>query len=222
MSRRLARWSAGSGVLFVALWIVGLSLSSSPDSNKSDAKILAHYADSGNRHNDIAAFFLVLAASLVFIWFLTGLRERLARIEGGPGKATTAAFSAGIAALVLWLIGVAFFVAPSAAITDTSKFKLDPNTYRILNDLGYGLWFSGTTIVGITVAVSSLLLMRAGILPKWVAWLSFVAAATMLVAFFFIPFIIFLGWVLVLSIVFMWREARPAAAEPPPTPAPAS
>jgi hypothetical protein len=222
MSKRLARWSPISGVLFVALWVVGLALLSTPDSNKSDAKILAHYANSSHRHKDIASFFLVLAASLVFIWFLTSLRDRLARVEGGFGKATTAAFSAGIAAAVLWLIGVGFFCAPSFAITDTSKFKLDPNTYRIVNDLGYGIWFSGTTIAGITVAVSSLLLMRAGVLPKWIAWLSFVAAATTLVAFFFIPFIIFLGSVLVLSIVFMWREARPTAAESPPTPAPAS
>jgi hypothetical protein len=216
MGTRLARWSPISGILFVALWVVGLVLISSPDSNKSDTKIIAHYADSGQRHQDIAAFFLVLAATLLFFWFLSSLRNRLSLAEGGPGQRTAAAFGAGLVASALWLIGVALFVAPSGAREDTSKFVLDPNTYRILNDLGYGIWFSGTTIAGITIAVSSFLLMRAGVLPKWVAWLSFVAAATTLVAFFFIPFIIFLGWVLVLSLIFLWRELRPPAATAPP------
>jgi hypothetical protein len=30
--------------------------------------------------------------------------------------------------------------------------------------------------------------------PKWLAWLSFVVALTMLVAFVFVPFLIVLGW----------------------------
>jgi hypothetical protein len=45
-----------------------------------------------------------------------------------------------------------------------------------------------------------------GVVPKWLAWLGFIVAATMLVAFFFIPFLIFLGWVLVVSAVLIWRE----------------
>jgi Domain of unknown function (DUF4386) len=209
---RFARWSPVSGVLFVALWVIGLSLTGGPDSSATDAKILAHYADSGNRRNDFVAFFLVLAASLVSVWFLSVLRERLAKAEGGPGRMTAAAFGAGLVSTALWMIGIAFFVAPSGAVSDTSKFTLDPNTYRILNDLGYGIWFSGTTIAAVTVVMTALLSLRAGFLPRWMAWLSFVVAATMLVAFFFIPFIIFLGWVLVVSAIFLWRELRPADA----------
>jgi hypothetical protein len=212
---RWARWSPVSGILFVALWVVGLALISGPDSNASDAKILAHYADSGNRRDDIIAFFLVLAASLVAVWFLVGLRERLARAEGGVGRASAAAFGAGLVSIALWLIGMAMFAAPSGTRVDTDKFVLDPNTYRILNDLGYTVWFSGTTIAGVTVAVTAFVGLRAGFLPKWIAWLSFVAAATMLVAFFFVPFIIYLGWVLVISLIFLWREVRTV----PPVPA---
>jgi len=56
---------------------------------------------------------------------------------------------------------------------------LDPNTYRILNDLGYGMWFSGTTVAGVIVLSTALLSLKAGILPKWLTWLSFVVAGTM-------------------------------------------
>ena len=53
--------------------------------------------------------------------------------------------------------------------------------------------------------------LRTGLLPKWIAWLSFPVALTMLVAFFFIPFLIMLGWILVVSATFMMRwEAPPA------------
>jgi hypothetical protein len=207
-SSRWARWSPLSGVLFVALYMVGFALMSSPDTKDSDMKILAHYAKSGNRRDDVMAFLFVLAAALVFIWFLSLLRIRLARAEGGSGPWTTAAFGSGFASIALWLVGVGLFVAPSAARADTHAFVLDPNTYRILNDLGYGMWFSGTTIAGVIVLSTALLSLNAGVLPKWLTWLSFVVAATMLVSFFFFPFLIFMGWVLVVSVVWLIQSLR--------------
>jgi len=72
------------------------------------------------------------------------------------------------------------------------------------------MWFSGTTVAGVIVLSTALLSLKAGILPKWLTWLSFVVAATMLVSFFFFPFLIFMGWVLVVSVIFLWRELRPA------------
>ena len=36
----------------------------------------------------------------------------------------------------------------------------------------------------------------------------------MLVAFFFVPFIIFLGWVLVVSLIFLWSDVRREPAAP--------
>ena len=48
-------------------------------------------------------------------------------------------------------------------------------------------------------------------MPKWIAWLSFVVALTMLVAFFFIPFLIMCGWILVVSIVLIMRRETAAA-----------
>jgi hypothetical protein len=205
---RLARWSPVGGILFVALYLIGLALTSSPDSGKADARIVAHYAKTSNRHQDIAAFFLILAAALTFVWFLAVLRNRLVRAEGGPGAWTAAAFGAGFVSVALWIGGFALFAAPSLARTDTHRFVLDPNTFRILNDLGYAFWFSGTTIAAVIVFSTACLSLRNRVLPKWLTWLSFVVAASMLVSFFFVPLLIFLGWVLVTSAIFLWRETR--------------
>jgi hypothetical protein len=157
-----------SGIIFVALWIATLSVTGNDvSSSDSDGKILAYYADSGHRHKHIAGFFLVLAASLFFVWFLSVLRGRLARAEGGAGALTTAAFGAGLVSAAMWMASIALFFAPAAAREGTSKFHLDPNTYRIINDMGYEIFFAATTIALVIVAATSLMGLRAGVVPKW-------------------------------------------------------
>jgi hypothetical protein len=214
---RLARWLPLSGIVFVALWLVSIALSGNIESGDSDQKIRDYYADSGHRHRDIVLLFLVLAAALFFVWFLTVLRGRLAQAQGSAGALTSAAFGAGLVSTAMWTISMALFTSPSLTREDTSKFVLDPNLFRITQDIGYAIWFSATTIAAVTVIATSIVSLKAGgLLPKWLAWLAFVVALTMLVAFFFVPFLIFLGWVLVVSIVLIWRsyQAAPAAAPP--------
>lgn len=213
----LARWSPVSGVLSVALWIATLIVTGNDvSSSDSDSKILAYYADSGHRHRHLAGFFLVLVALLFFVWFLSVLRGRLAQAEGGAGGLTTAAFGAGLVTTAMWLVSIALFSAPAAAREDTSKFHLDPNTYRLVNDMGYDIFFGGTTIALITVVATSLLGLRTGVVPRWLAWLGFVVAATMLVSFFFLPFLVFLGWLLVVSVVFLVRDGMVKERSTPP------
>jgi hypothetical protein len=81
------RWSPASGAVSVLFWVVTLIVTGNDvSSGDSDGKILAYYADSGHRQRHIAGFFLVLVALLFFIWFLSVLRGRLARAEGGAAR----------------------------------------------------------------------------------------------------------------------------------------
>ena len=88
--------------------------------------------------------------------------------------------------------------------------------HRIAQDIGYDVFVSATTIALVSVVATSLLGQRAGVLPKGLAWLGFVVAATTLVAFFFVPFLIFLGWTIVVSALLRWRERAvvPTSIEP--------
>jgi hypothetical protein len=210
-----ARWSPATGILFVALWIIAFAITDgSPDSGSSNAKIVAYYADSGHRARDITGLFLILAAALLFLCFLSSLRSRLARAEGRAGPMTAAAFGAGLVSTALWFVAIVVFTSPSFARADTSKFQLDPDTFRVLNDLGYSIWFGGTTIAAVLVAATALLSRRTGLLPTWLTWLSFAVAATLLVAFLFVPFLIFLAWVLVVSLVLAWKGKSEPASPP--------
>jgi len=205
------RWWPLTGIAFVALYFVAISFISNPDTGSSDAKILAHYARHSNRVHDFIAFFLILAAVLALIWFLALFRARLMEAEGTTGGVFAGlATGAGLVAAGLWVVSDALWVAPSAVISETSKFTLDPNTYRLLNDIGYGIWFSATTVMAIFVIATAILAGRTALLPKWLVWLSYPVALTMLVAFFFVPFVIMLGWILVVSVTLIIRPTAEA------------
>ena len=60
----IARWAPVSGILYVVLWAIVI-FALEGDTGDSDSEILAWYADSGNRDQQLISFFLVLAASLV-------------------------------------------------------------------------------------------------------------------------------------------------------------
>lgn len=202
----MARWSPLSGAVFVALWVAAFGLKSdTPMSDDPDTSIVDYFNSSGNRNRDIAAFLCSLAAALFFVWFLSVLRTRLARAEGKAGGLTAAAFGAGLISATLWLTAAAFFTSPSAAL-GSSEFQLDPNTFRILNGLGFLIWQSGTTIAAVTVIATALVSLRSRLLPKWLAWLSLLVAATMLLSILFLFFLSWLAWVLVVSIALVWKH----------------
>jgi hypothetical protein len=122
------RWWPLTGIAFVALYIIGIAVISTPDSKDTDTEILAHYAKHSNRVNDFIAFFLILAAVLMLIWFVSLLRNRLMQAAGRDGVLPSLCFGAGLVAAALWGVTATLFAGPSAAISDTSKFHLDPNT----------------------------------------------------------------------------------------------
>jgi hypothetical protein len=157
----MARWSPLSGVVFVALSAVAFALrSGAPLDDDSDTTILDYFNSSGHRNRDIAAFLCALAAALFFVWFLSALCTRLARAEGEVGGLTAAAFGAGLISATLWLAAKALLISSSAA-SSTSEYQLDPNTFRILNDVGFIFWISGTTIAAVTVIATALVSLGA-------------------------------------------------------------
>jgi len=204
------RWWPLTGLAFVALFLVAFAMLGGVDAQDSDAAILAHFSKTGNQREDIASFFLILAACLFFVWFVGMLRDRLVAADGG--RLAPVAFGSGIAAVALWVTSAAVSTATSVVSNDSSEFKLDPNTFRLFDDMGYFLWFSGTTIASGTVLATAIVALRTGLLPKWIAWLSLPVVLTMLVAFFFVPFLIMCGWILVVSVTLMIRSGAPQAA----------
>jgi hypothetical protein len=214
-----ARWWPVTGLAFVALFLVAFSMIGGVDAQDSDEEILAHFAKTGNQREDIASFFLILAACVLFIWFVGALRHRL--VAAGGTRLAPVAFGSGVAATALWVTSAAVWSATSVVSNDSSEFTLDPNTFRLLDDMGYFLWFSGTTVASGVVLATAIVALRTGLLPKWIAWLSIPVVLTMVVAFFFIPFLIMCGWILVVAVTLIIRKEG-AGTEAAPAPAAAA
>ena len=109
------------------------------------------------------------------------------------------------------------FAAP-ATLADESKYKLDPNTAEMFNDAGYLLLVAGVMVAAVMVLSASTAALRSGVLPAWLGWIGLVIAVAMLFAVTFVPILVFVGWVLVVSLVMTvaaWR-VRGGTAPPPP------
>jgi magnesium-transporting ATPase (P-type) len=209
---RWERWSALAGVLFVALFMLGIALSD--NSGDTTAKLQSYYGDSGHRTREFVAFFLIVAAGLAFLSFLGTLRAAVMKAEAGPGTLSGLVFGPGIAFVGLFLAGNAISRAP-AALADEKNFKLDGNTAELFNDAGYMLFVSGVMVAAIMVLSVSTSALRTGALPAWLGWVGLIVAVTMLFAIVFIPILIFLAWVLAVSLVMVVAASRIGAAPPP-------
>lgn len=200
------RFAPLAGALAIVCWIVAFAIAGdNPDTGGSDAKIVSYYASSSNQHLQIVGFFVFLAGVLLLLAFLSALRARLVAAEGAPGRLTALAFGSGAVSAVLWVLAITCFIGPAFAANDTSKFKLDPNTYRLIQDLGYGFWIAAVIVAAPLVWATSAVALRAGLLPKWYAWLAVLAGVLQLFAIFFVPAFIFWGWVLFSSLLLTFR-----------------
>lgn len=220
--QKLGRWAPLSGVVFVALSIIGLALvSGSPSADDPDEEWLSYYADSGNRGKEIAVFFLFVIGALFLVWFATTLRGRLRAYESEPYTLSALVFGSGVAVAVLLLAGVSLAVGHSITIEDTDRFTVDPNVARLVGDTGFLFLVCSVMIAALLVIGTSLLALRTDVLPTWLGWVGLVAAVVQLVAALaFFPLFVFWAWVLVVSVTLLvrpgtspgGREATPASA----------
>jgi hypothetical protein len=175
-------------VLFVMLWVAAfLVLGDTVESGDSDADIMAYFGDEGQRTRGVIAAFLLVAASLPFIVFICVLRGRLERGEGGAGFWTTAAFAAGLVSTVLWIVAATIYVPPYLGQDGNGGYQLDPDTYRLVTGGGFIAWSAAGTIMSVVVLATSVLGIRAGVIPRWLSWLGFAVALSLLASFLVIP-----------------------------------
>ena len=212
--RWLDRWGPLAGALGVMSFVIAILLYGNGPKD-DDQKIVAYFAKDSHQTKFLVAFYFFFAAFLLMLVFLTALRALLIEAEGEPGRLTALAYAGGVASAVLLLAANAFFAAPAITAKDSDKFKLDPNTYRFINDTGYVFFITGVMAAVLMVAATSVIALKTGVFPRWFAWVGFVVAATFLVAFFFVPIFVLWGWILVASgyMLLSTRRTAPPAAQ---------
>ncbi len=122
----------------------------------------------------------------------------------------------GIASLPLWAVSMLLANAASFAANESSTFRLDPNTFRMLADTAYFAWVAAVVVSSAVVWATSAVALRTGVLPRWYARVGILAGVVQLFGFFFFPFFVWWLWIIVTSILLISRPspapARVAAA----------
>jgi len=199
-------------VLFVAAFFVQGEL---PSGDDSAANVAAFYDDSGNRAQVIIATYMFFLASVFFLWFLGSLRRRLIEAEGEPGRLAPIAFAAGTVFVAMLMVAAACFasIAGDIAFGDEKVATVaSGDAARVVPQLGYPVLLIGGMLAAIAmIGASSVLTIRTGVLPRWIGWYGFVTAVLLLAAVFFFPVILFVVWVVFVSIAMLRGAERTAA-----------
>jgi hypothetical protein len=207
------RWIPLSGIVYVVLFVLVFVLTGdSPQGSDPDSEYLAYYGDSGNRNQEIVVFFLLAVAAIAFVWFVAHLRGRLRAVESEPHGLSTLAFGSGLVSAALLMGALAVGIGPTFAVEDSDVFTLDPDMARLTGVTSYLLLVGSTMVAAALVAATSVLAIRTTVLPAWVGWVGLVVALVMLFAIAWIPIMVYLAWVLVVSVLLLVRPEAPRSA----------
>ena len=106
--------------------------------------------------------------------------------------------------------------AASFTSNETSSFRIDPNTFRLLADTGYFAWVAALIVSAVVVWATSALALRTGVLPRWYGLLGIVAGIVQLFGLFLFPFLVWWLWIVVTAVLLVMRRSlAPARAAQP-------
>ena len=211
------RWAPLTGVLSVVCSFVGVMLVlGQPQDKDSDAKIVAYFTQHSHRVQGVVGFFVFMAGVLLLLAFLATLRERLLAFEGRLGRLSALVFGAGLTSLPFW--GVSILLASGTAFTagNTSKFRVDPNSFRLFADTAYFAWVAAVVVSSLVVWGTAAVALRTGVLPRWHARAGILVGIVQLFAYLFFPFFAWWAWLIVTSVLLTLRPRAATAAVPQP------
>ena len=106
--------------------------------------------------------------------------------------------------------------AASFTSGESSKFRLDPNTYRLLSTTSYFAWVAALIVSAVVVWATSALALRTGVLPRWHARAGILVGIVQLFAYLLFPFFAWWAWLTVTSVLLTLRPRAATAAVPQP------
>jgi hypothetical protein len=162
----------------------------------------------------VSAYLLILAA-LAFVWFTIGLRGWLApdpsagRLISGLGVLGAAAMAAAAMAGASVAGAVSFGNEP---------VPLNGDAIRVVMGVFFPFLFVVFGLVSAAlIATVAVAVMRARILPRWVAYTGWIAVLGGVAGVVFLPFVLPLLWYLAVSILGLTRASPAPAAVTAPT-----
>jgi hypothetical protein len=210
----LARLSALTGILFAALFVLALVfVYTTPHLSASDADITAFYSSSSTVLVTVGQT-LVPLAGIAFLWHAHTTRLLIESRTPSPSAIPYGLqLVSGILFVVLLFAGTAS-AGSVALLKDLTNAPLPSvDVARGLLALGYAMIFIYSIRgAGMYALTTTTLLRQAGIMPTWLAIVSYLLALFLLVSTTLHPVVvlIFPTWVVVASLVVFVRAGRMA------------
>ena len=216
---RWERWAPASGLVFVASFMALFFMFFVPEevaTQAADARQIADYYREGGSTGLLLTYFLAGLAGAALLWFAGTLWASLGRLEPDPGRLSTIAFGGGVASAVLLLVGEATLLAPFTVVAIESEETFDPTLHGVLSAMGFTAINFALLASAVMVVATSLVAMRWDALPAWFAWVGFIVAlALALNVLYFFGLFVWMGWVLLTSVLFLTRGAHVQRPTPP-------
>jgi hypothetical protein len=216
----LARLSSLTGILFAALLVLALVfVYTTPRLSASDAEITAFYAGSSTLLVTVGLY-LVPFAGIAFLWHAHTTRLLIKFRTPTPSAIPYGLqLVSGVLFVVLLFAGTASAGAVALLKDLTTAPLPSADVVRGMLALGYGLVFVyAIRGAGMYALTTTTLLRQAGIMPTWLAVVSYLLALFLLVSTTLHPVVVLLfpAWVVVAGLVVFIRAGRivePAASE---------
>ena len=208
-------WTPIAGIAAALTFIVGVAMTAnSPDSDASAAKVLAWYAKHSHRVGVIVGVFVLMFFGLFLLWFASGLRERLRAAEGPDGRLANVAFGGAILCVgLVWVGAFALAAVPAGISIGGEPAVSNADVARFLPQMGFGAILVGGMFGAVAlIEAASIVIMRTGVLPRWLAYLGFVCGVVLLFGSIFLPMIALPIWLIAAGLALL--RGRPSEAAP--------
>jgi hypothetical protein len=136
-------------------------------------------------------------------------RREPVRAEGEPARLTTTVAASGGVFVALAAAAHVAGTAVAFAADDIDAYRVDPNTARLFMALSFWFFVMSLFAAAAMALAASVLALRTGALPRWLAYAGLVGAAGGLLSIFAWPSLLVLAWIVAVS---AWLLA-PRAAE---------
>ncbi|WP_375493496.1 hypothetical protein [uncultured Jatrophihabitans sp.] len=212
-TQRHARLVALTSLIFSVTFVLALLLvDSSPHLTDLAAAFTAFY-DHGSTALVTTGLYLVPFAGIAFLWNMTALRQLISNRTVTSGSMPYALqLLGGVVFVVLLFTGTAT-AGGVALLTELGSTALPPvDVTRALLAIGYGMVFVYSVRgAGMFVITSTTLLLRATLMPRWVAVLSYLAATVMLISTTLNPAVVLLlpCWAVLIGVLVVIRTRTP-------------
>jgi hypothetical protein len=153
---------------------------------------------------------LLIFAAFFFLWFLGVLHSTLREAEGERLGFSSVLLAGGVLFIALMLAGAAVEIIYPASLARFENFQQDAQLGFL--SLALSGWIYRFAFVGMAalIAAASVVLLRTGVLPKWLAWAGFVAALVALLRFLGpLGGWLALLWVIVVSVLMLAGSVAP-------------